>query len=202
MVEDGAEGDPASFMDAPQEASAAGGRSDSGTHPTPLWCMLPSEFAAAARRGRLHMATGAPPLNGSGQTALSFGESEGFSAEDIAHFYVARRTRNGAAYTEERLRLAYEDFVRDALFESKEVPPEVALRVGVITVLGPAPPRASGVVDHGGLWRPLAFISEGAAAAWLDSIDDGVRHRQGLRVASIRANDEEHFYILAGNDSA
>lgn len=52
------------------------------------------EFAQLASRGQLRPATGrmAPFPVGTMKTPLSLGSAEGYSLEDIAHFYVSRRT--------------------------------------------------------------------------------------------------------------
>lgn len=90
----------------------------------PPWQMSLEEFAKTARRGKLHRATRKPPVTfiGSGMTPLSRGESEGYSAEDIAHFYVARRSAKDKKPTRNMIDYARMEYIQDAIIEGKEVP--------------------------------------------------------------------------------
>jgi hypothetical protein len=105
------------------------------------WEMTPGDFFEFAQKGRLHVYAGrtASRQIGSQTTALSLGESEGYSYEDIAFFYVAcgmppESKRTWPEATEkfgwisdnmDRIETAYCDFISDALLESKSVPSEI-----------------------------------------------------------------------------
>ena len=107
------------------------------------WEMTREEFKQAVTGGKLYSFTGKPaPYHiGSGATDISRGESEGYPANDIAAYYVARRVamRNalfidkGGVYkilskdviTEEGIDYGREEYIKDALLEGKPVPLEI-----------------------------------------------------------------------------
>src|ERR1041384_7713506 len=91
------------------EDGGAFARTDGTAGACEPWRLSPEEFLRVASRGRLHPANGVEPavIVGTGETPLSLGESEGYPAEDIAHFYVARRTNRWQDVTPERVAAAY-----------------------------------------------------------------------------------------------
>lgn len=91
--------------------------------------------------------------------------------------------------------------MRDALYEGKDVPQELAREVGVVPPKGNAPPGASGVPTPAGGWRPLTFADRDAAQAWLESIDAEVRRERGLRVVRTVQGSEAVYWIVR-RDSA
>lgn len=91
------------------------------------------EFADMASRGKLNKATGAPSINeeGSGQNPLSMGHRSGYSLADIAHFYLARRSRDVRSVINQikkasdprnvqEVITAFDDFAADAAKERGE----------------------------------------------------------------------------------
>lgn len=113
--------------------------------PKEPWQMTDLEFMQAAKRGKIHKATGnpTPGIETKANTPLSIGEREGYSADDIAHFYVKRRGgfRKGIADSIwfDAIQNAREELIRDALREGKPVPPEVLKDYPELAPKEPAP---------------------------------------------------------------
>jgi hypothetical protein len=91
-----------------------------------------NRFFVATLTGKVHAASGRGQLEafGSQQTPVSFGLSEGYSPQDIAHFYVARELGNRWIANildnldkpfRERLEHAFKEFVKDVRFEKQYV---------------------------------------------------------------------------------
>jgi len=82
------------------------------------------EFADLARKGSLRKAMGSPSINsdGTGKTPLSIGHRSGYPLEDIARFYVERRTKDAASELAKQsdpagnpvIQTAFDQFMADA----------------------------------------------------------------------------------------
>jgi len=108
------------------------------------WEMDGGEFYEFAKKGKLYEATGepAPKEIGTGETPLSLGESEEYSYEDIAHWYITRRMKinekknwvkkskqfGWLAENMDQIEIAREEFIKDAIIEGKLSPKE-AIRI-------------------------------------------------------------------------
>ena len=100
--------------------------------------MSRADWYRFALTGELHPNEGkpAPHKIGSQETALSLGESEGYPPEDIAHFYLARRSRRigrdrGLVTEPEMIDYARREYVQDAMCEGKSVQPEILAELGL-----------------------------------------------------------------------
>lgn len=102
------------------------------------WNMSRAEWYRLAQSGKLHPNNGkpAPHKIGSQNTALSLGESEGYPPEDIAHFYLARRSRRIGRDRElltepEMVDYSRREYVQDAVAEGKSVCAEILSECGL-----------------------------------------------------------------------
>jgi hypothetical protein len=97
------------------------------------WEMSRKEFEQAVKRGKLHPATDRR-VSGEedAKTPLRVGELNGYSGDDIARFYAARRgygnrnlpkTKAGKKY--DSIGAGRIELVDDALYEGRNVPKEV-----------------------------------------------------------------------------
>lgn len=88
------------------------------------WEMSREEFGAAVERGRLHKPTGRKvPGESEAQSPLRVGELNGYSDDDIAHFYAKRRGHPEAtSATYDPIEVGRQQLVADALAEGRTVP--------------------------------------------------------------------------------
>ena len=78
------------------------------------WHLPLNAFVELAENGRLHEAMGSTiPGEEKAETPLRMGELNGYSYQDIAHFYLWRRRGDPES--------GYLEFMNDALFEGKEL---------------------------------------------------------------------------------
>ena len=85
------------------------------------WQMTRDKFAAAVERGKLHKATGRAVAGESkAKTPLRIGELNGYSSDDIAHFYAVRRGYPGSASADyDPIAAGRDQLIRDARAEGK-----------------------------------------------------------------------------------
>lgn len=96
------------------------------------WQMTASEFEQAVKRGKIVKSTGKTvPGEESAKTPLRMGELNGYSPDDIAHFYAKRRGYPDSVTSKyDPIVEGRKELVEDALREGKPVPGEVIDELG------------------------------------------------------------------------
>lgn len=142
------------------------------------WEMTGAEFEQAVKRGKIVQATGKDvPGEESAKTPLKMGELNGYSPDDIAHFYAKRRGYpNSVTADYDPIVEGRKELVTDALREGKPVPGEVIDELGAKIekpLTGIAKIQEKRAANAGDEYFRRATMAQDAEA--MDRLDEMVR---------------------------